>query len=337
MSDSLHCPLRLTPSRWPSRAAVSRGVSLFALALLAGFAAAAPVMAQSAPSDVSPGEQIRAENCLVKFINNVDVPAEVEGKLIELKAGEGDTVSQGDVIGVIDDTAAELTLELKQAQEREAELNALNDVNLKDAQNAERLAQAEAESYRELHQKGATPYYEMKKKELEAVRATLRIDLAEMNMKIAKAQYVAKRNEREIAEFELTRRKITAPFDGYVESRIAQLGEWVQPGSPVAQLVQLDRLRVEGDINALEYGERVAVGTPVTVRVYSSTTRETAIEVPGEIGFVSSEIDLNNRFRVWVEIENRRIEGQWAIKPGMKAEILVHRPSGSDAASGVSG
>ena len=318
-------PLKIDGAGPASAAAAKRAPrSCFALIPLLALTlgAASPALAQD---EVSPGEQIRAENCMVKFIHNVDVPAEVEGKLVDLKVDEGDRVSQGDVLAVVDDTAAELTLELKQAQEKEAELNAMNDVNLKDAQNAEELAQAEAESYRELHQKGATPYYEMKKKLLEAVRADLRIDLAEMNMKIAKAQYLAKRHERELAEFELTRRRITAPFDGYIESRIAQLGEWVQPGSPIAQLVQLDRLRVEGDVNALKHAGEVTVGTPVTVRVYSSTSPETAIEMPGKIGFVSSQIDLNNRFRVWVELENRRVaNGQWAIKPGMKAEILVH-------------
>ena len=72
-----------------------------------------------------------------------------------------------------------------------------------------------------------------------------------MQKKIAEVQMIAKRSEREIAEFELTRRKVTAPATGFIEARIAQLGEWVQPGTPIATLIQMDRLRVEGDIDAL--------------------------------------------------------------------------------------
>ena len=93
----------------------------------------------------------------------------------------------------------------------------------------------------------------MEKKRLEAKRAKLRIELAEMNMKVAKAQYYAKESEMLIASEEVTRRQIKAPFDGYIEKRVAQLGEWVQAGSPIALLVNMNKLRVEGDIDALRY------------------------------------------------------------------------------------
>ncbi|MEM6980526.1 MAG: HlyD family efflux transporter periplasmic adaptor subunit [Planctomycetota bacterium] len=267
--------------------------------------------------------KLTAENCAVKYIRNVNIPAEVEGKLVELKIEEGMLVQAGDVIAVIDDTSATLALNLKQAEEKEAMLNADNDVNLKDAINSEELAKAEAESFRVLHRKGATPFYEMQKKVLEAVRAALRIDLAEMQKKIAEAQYIAKRNERQIAEFELRRRKITATFDGYVETRVAQLGEWVQPGSPIATLVQLNRVRVEGDVNAMEAGDAINAGTPVTVRV--RTSYDNVLEIEGTVGFVSNEIDLRDRFRVWADIENQRSPaGGWLVKPGMKAEMTFH-------------
>lgn len=295
-------------------------------AVLAALMLAASASAQvggSSFSATTPAGQVAAENCTVKYIRRVNVPAEVEGKVLDLPVEEGTTVNEGDVMAVIDDTAASLALELKLAEEKEAMLNAANEVNLKDARNSEELAKAEAESFRELYQKGATPYYEMKKKVLEAVRATLRIDLAEMQKKIAEAQYVAKRSERQIAEFEKKRRNILAPFAGYIEFRSAQLGEWVQPGSPIATLVQLDRVRVEGDVSALDFGGLIHAGTPVRVRVSVSSDSEEAVEVMGKIGFVSSEIDLRKRYRVWVDIDNQKnSQGGWLIKPGMQAEII---------------
>lgn len=282
-----------------------------------------PVTTSAQVSRLSQNETgVVAENCAVKYIRNVNIPAEVEGKLLELKIEEGMMINAGDVMAVIDDTAAKLALDLKLAEEMETKLNAANEVNLKDARNSEELAKAEAESFKQLFDKGAVPFYEMKKKVLEAVRATLRIDLAEMQKKIAEAQYVAKRSERQIADFELRRRNITAPFDGYIETRIAQLGEWVQPGSPIATLVQLDRVRVEGDVDALSTGASIQAGTPVRVRVFTAMDGN-AIEIDAEIGFVSSEVDLRKRYRVWADIPNRRNDrGFWVIKPGMKAEIL---------------
>ena len=277
--------------------------------------------------ETSSSSEIRAENCMVKFINHVQVAAKVEGTLVELAIEEGQQVEEDAVLGIIDDTAATLALELKRAEEEEALLNAANEVNLKDAVASEELARAEAKAYEELRKQGAIPFWEMEKKRLEAGRAELRIDLAEMQMKIAKAQYIAKRAERQIAEFEVERRRITAPYAGYIENRIAQPGEWVQPGSPIATLVKLDKLRVEGDIDALRYPGKVSAGTPVRVTIYSESNRDRAASFDGVLGFVSSEIDLNNRYRVWVEIDNEQVGNAWLIKPGMRAEITVQQGS----------
>ena len=281
---------------------------------------ATPVLAQQP----SPGDEIRAENCMVQYINKVNVAAKAEGTLMELRFEEGKAVTDGDVLAVIDDTAAALALELKKAEEKEAILNAANEVNLEDAKNSEELASAEAEAYRELRREGAIPYWEMEKKRLEAERARLRIDLAVMQKKIAEVQMIAKRSEREIADFELTRRKVTAPSTGFIEARIAQLGEWVQPGTPIATLIQMDRLRVEGDFNALLPGQ-ILQGTPVEVTIYTQGADKPGVKVPAKIGFVSKEIDLNNRHRVWVEIENVKEGNDWRFNPGMRAEMVIQK------------
>lgn len=296
-------------------------IALIAAALLAGPAAAqfrSPLSAE--PS--SPGEGIRAENCMVEYIQRANIAAETQGKLTEIKIEEGVTVQKGDVIAVIDDKLARLNVDLKNAELVEAELNATNTVNLRDAQNAEQLATAEAEAYKALRKEGATPYWEVEKKRLEAKRAKLRIELAEQNMKIAKAQYYGKESEMQIAEEEVARRQIRAEFDGFIETRSAQLGEWVQAGSPIALLVNMDFLRVEGDIDALRYAGKVANGTPAQVLIYHRTD-EDPIAIDAELGFVSTEIDLNNRLRIWVKVKNERVGNDWLIKPGMRAEIII--------------
>lgn len=273
-----------------------------------------------------------AENCVVKTIRNIRVPAEADGRITEMLAIEGSNVKAGDELAILDDTQAKLQVELKRAEEREAELNAMSDVNLRDARNSSDSAKAEAEAYKDLRKNGATPYWEVEKKILEAKRAELRIELAEQQQDIAKVQFIGKRTEVSLAESELKKRRIVAPFDGFVETRIAQLGEWVQPGTPVLQLVQLDTLRVEGDVDALRYPGQITVGTPALVYIYAYAGRDSdrdkaqAIKVEGKIGFVSSEIDLNNRYRVWVEVKNERRGNDWVIKPGMEADIVV-RPT----------
>ena len=278
----------------------------------------------------SPGLSVEAENCLVQYISKVNLAARSEGVLTKLHFEEGDTVEMGQLLAVIDDTAASLAVDLKLAEEKEAVMNAANEVNLEDAVNAEQLASAEAEAYKDLRKEGAIPYWEMEKKRLEAKRADLRIELALMQQKIAEVQMIAKRSERQLAEFELTQRQVKTPSTGFIEARIAQLGEWLQPGSPIATLIQMDRLRVEGDIDALTYRSMVRQGTPVKVVINNDADLEKVIRIDGTLGYVSMEIDLNNRHRVWVEIENQPIKDEetgkvvdWLIKPGMRASISI--------------
>ncbi len=289
-------------------------------------------VASVAPQPAASGPAVlRSNNGIVKTIQNIRVPAIGEGQIIEMLAVEGNNVQKGDLLAVLDDTQVNLAVSLRRAEEKEAELNAQNDVNLRDAENTEKLAAAHAESARDLRRQGATTYYDMKEKELEAVRATLRIELSHLQADVAQVQHSAKRFERELAEYELSRRKVLAPFDGFIENRIAQLGEWVQPGTPILQLVQLDKVRVEGDIDSLRFPGQILKGTPVRVYVYARSPKpgdgdadtSHAVAIDGRIGFVSSEIDIKHCYRIWVEIENQRIGDDWLLKPGMEAQIDV--------------
>jgi multidrug resistance efflux pump len=170
---------------------------------------------------------------------------------------------------------------------------------------------------------GATPYWEMKTKEFEADRAELSIQMAENNMKIAEVQLTAKQTELQMAELELKRRKITAPLTGYIEERIAQTGQWVRPGDPIATLIQMDKLRVEGDVDALRYPGQIRKGAPVQVKIYTGSDKP--VEFSAKLGFVSMEINTNGEYRVWVEVANKQLGDDWLLKPGMEAEILIQK------------
>ena len=284
---------------------------------------AAPITA-SAQEAAVPKHVHVVENCVVQYISKVDVPARAEGTLTVLKVDEGLTVEEDQVLAVIDDTAAQINVALKEAEEKEAILNATNEVNLNDAKNSEELARAEAEAYEELRRERAIPYWELEKKKLEAERALLRIDLAQMQKSIAEVQAFAKRQELALAQYELKRRQVVAPWGGFIESRRAQLGEWVQPGTPILTLIQMDKLRVEGDIDALA-SRSVVKGTKVEVRIFDKDESSSSDQKPieGTLGYVSMEVDLNGRHRVWVEIDNVKDDGVWRYKPGMTADIRI--------------
>lgn len=290
----------------------------------------APVAAQTslpAPSDSDAG--ILVEACMVRFINKTKVPAETQGKLTHLQAEEGMSIRKGDVIAIVDDKQAQLAVEAKRAEELVAKLTAQNDVNSRDAIATEKISRAEAKTYEDLHERGAAPYWEMRKKQAEADRALLRIELAKLNEDTAMAEYVAKQFSTKLAEMDIEMRTIRAEFDAFVESRYAQLGEWVQPGSPIVELVQMDRVRVEGFINAINYAGQVRIGSPVTVSVMvgGTATEPETRTYRGKIEYVSTELDLAKRHRIWVSVPNERNGDDWLIKPGMSATMRITPPS----------
>lgn len=274
------------------------------------------------PADSVGETALSANNCEVKLIRTVQVPAEVEGMLTELPVEEGQQVEKGKVIGVVDDKQAKLMLQLKEAEEAKAMIQAENTVNLRDARNSAELAAAEYKSFQDLLDQRVIPYWDVEKKRLEAERQKLRIELADMEQQQAKIAYIATKRERQLAELEIERRQIKVPFGGYVERRIAQLGEWVQPGSPIIELLQMDRLRIEGDIDVTGDPGKVHVGTPVHVTIGAEAS-DNPIEFDAQLGFVSANVDINNRRRIWLEFDNQRDGDEWLVLPGMQATITI--------------
>jgi membrane fusion protein (multidrug efflux system) len=106
---------------------------------------------------------------------------------------------------------------------------------------------------------------------------------------------------------------VTAPFDGLVDERFVSVGEFVQPGKKLFELVALDPIEVEFHM-AEKDSSRVAVGHRIAVRV-SPFPEEV---FPAEVSVVSPTIDARTRtLRVKAEFANP--EGR--LRPGLFARV----------------
>ncbi|MCL7944129.1 efflux RND transporter periplasmic adaptor subunit [Marinobacter sp. ATCH36] len=123
---------------------------------------------------------------------------------------------------------------------------------------------------------------------------TLQSELSAAKAELARAQ---------VAMDNLTPR---APFDGTVNRRDVDLGDLVQVGSPLLELVHIDRLKVTGQIPQQSVSN-VEEGQKVTVRTLDGDTLE------GQVSFVASAADPETRsFAVEVTVENperKRVAG----------------------------
>jgi RND family efflux transporter MFP subunit len=137
----------------------------------------------------------------------------------------------------------------------------------------------------------------------------------EQEQQVAQANLELANSELAEAKLQLERRRLKAPFAATVVAVSRQTGEWVEPGSVVLRLIQLDRLRVEGFVSAdqataIEPGQRVQIVFPGNV----------GKPVSGEITFVSPEVEpVNQQVRIWAEFDNP----EKRIRPGLVATMEV--------------
>jgi membrane fusion protein (multidrug efflux system) len=130
------------------------------------------------------------------------------------------------------------------------------------------------------------------------------------NRDVAKARLAS-------ARLDLEKSRITAPWAGSVATKRAEVGDYVVPGQPVVDLVQVDVLKVVAPAPASDV-PYLATGRPVTIRVDALPGRA----FDGRVVRLGAELDPDSRtLAVEAEIDNR--EG--LLKPGMLARMEVPR------------
>ncbi|TWT48221.1 putative efflux pump membrane fusion protein [Thalassoglobus neptunius] len=119
-----------------------------------------------------------------------------------------------------------------------------------------------------------------------------------------------------LAQIRQQRRMLTAPFSGVLTEQYHRLGEWLEPGEPVFHVMRLDRLLVEGyvDANLIHHSMR---GIPAAVTFNENGSSHT---VRGTLNYVSPKVDpVNQQVQIQVIVDNT--DGR--MRPGQSVEITL--------------
>lgn len=289
-------------------------------ALLLVFSAALP--AQRTIQADTPRQPVLTD-CRVALIEEAQVPGREAGVLAEMNVREGQQVKAGELLGQIDDTKPLTLRKIKEKEYQVAVEQANNDVNVRFADKAAGVALKEwqkAVKANEL-QPGAIAAIEVDKLRLSAQKAQLSIEQAQFEMKVNKLTSEVKQAEVEAAQADINLRHITSPLDGVVVHVYKHRGEWVPPGDPVVHIVRVDRLRVEGFVNAREYNPADIANRPV--KVTANLARGRTVEFTGQIVYVSPQDQPGGDVLVWAEVQNRQENGHWLLRPGTTATMEV--------------
>jgi multidrug efflux pump subunit AcrA (membrane-fusion protein) len=268
---------------------------------------------------------ITLPNCPVSIIDEAQVPARVQGQLIELSVKEGDAVKRGDILGRIDDAVLQKTLDVKRYQLEAAKKDADNDVNVRYAKWANLVADAEYQQAVDANNRapGAVPQAELRRLLLERGKTSLAIEQAAHDLEVAKLTVQVRQAELAEVEEQLRMYQIVAPIDGIIIKRFLHTGEWVKPGDPVFHVVRMDRLRIEGMVSAEKYLPAQLDKAPVVFIVKLPQLGERQFQ--GQVVYVSPVVEVTGEFTVWAEIVNVRDErtGHWLLRPGLTGQLRI--------------
>jgi HlyD family secretion protein len=246
--------------------------------------------------------------------DEVIVSSEIQGRLAQLTVGEGDPVTNGELLAVIQPQAqlADLAFYSSSHEQTTADLaqaraeSRQSQADLAQAQANLAQARADAENSRlnflrigQLYTNGvesiqsfdqARTTYDSASARVDSVAAqvdsarahvesaTARVDSADKQIQAAAAQ-------TQKANVYLDYTRIFAPTDGIVDTRVALPGEVVNPGQPIVTLIDQDDLWVRADVEET-YIDRIHLGDVLTVRLPSGATR------PGTVFYRSVDADF---------------------------------------------
>jgi membrane fusion protein (multidrug efflux system) len=272
---------------------------LLALSACGGDTEAPADTAEAVEAPATPVEVVRVDpetfRETIELTGTVEAPddatlsAEASGTLTAL-APLGTVVPRGGTVAQINPTMAQAGV-----AQAEASLEA---------------AQAQADLAEDQYQRQEPLYADsiisaMEFESVRSQRAATRAQVAQARAALASARQ------------QLAYTRVTAPFTGVVEERLAERGEQVMPGMPVARLVATQDVKVRAGVPE-RYANDIQRGTNVRIQ----PTAYGLPEMGGTVTFVGSAIDPQSRtFPIEVALDGNA----GVLKPEMVAKLFVTR------------
>jgi RND family efflux transporter MFP subunit len=150
--------------------------------------------------------------------NTPTLAAEIDGRVVEVLADEGEAVVAGDDLIHIDTTALELARQEAQAGIQQLAVSIANE-------------ERRVGRYRDLQTRDVMPQE--------------RLDDAEAQLAVFRASMAAAEARLAIVEDRLNKARLVAPVSGVVERRFVSVGDFVKVGSPLLSLTDTRALRAE--------------------------------------------------------------------------------------------
>ena len=261
-------------------------------------------------------ETVQIEAAQLQLIVNVEIAAGDAGVIERLSVREGANVEEGEILLTLDRARAKAQSITARSEYEIAKEENENDIDLKFAKVSEEVScQVYKRSLQAIKQYAkSVSKTELERLKLEYERARLSGEQAERTAATNELNVELRKAQLDLATVELENREIKTPVSGLVVQVYRQVGEWVQPGQPVARVINLKKLRVSCRCYLND-------ASPETIAEEATFVRD-GKEFKAKVVFASPEIDPDVQdFIVWAEVENPNGN----LKPGMSGSIVLRK------------
>ena len=259
-------------------------------------------------------------------VDQVTISSEADGKVSRILADLGDRVSAGQALIQIDHEKQQYNYDQQKAtlDRALAQLGAADPQHLPEIEKTPDVQKASADLVQakqafdratELFKRTLVPQQTLDDAAtaLQSKRASY--DLAVQNAKNLRAGIQASEASMKLADRQLRDTQIRAPFDGYVEKRLVNLGELVKTQMPVMAVVRVDPLKVIAEIPE-KMAPWIHDGQPVQLQVDAYPDRM----FTGKVSRISPAVSTATRaFPFEALVPNKDA----VLKPGTFARVHI--------------
>ena len=273
---------------------------------------AATVNAQgrtSAPSKEDGGTEVKGAR--VVLIDRVTLASPRAGVLAFVELREGDPVEARQIVASLDASVPKANLAI-------ARQRASSTIDRRFARKTIELSQIEYDKARQANNniEGGGIF-----SEIDLQRLKLNVDKTILQLEQAESEARIQSLTVEQLAAEVNSYAVVAPFAGRVTKVHRIKGEAVALGDPIAEIVNLDRVRVEGFVSVQD-GLRIRSGSSVVVRLDLPDVDlpEEHLVMNGKLVFVDTGVEpVSGQIRVWAEVPNP--EG--ILRAGLPARMVI--------------
>jgi len=220
----------------------------------------------------------------------VVVGSQVAGQLESFTPKEGNTLSVGDVVAVVDTSALGLQLQQAVAQ-RTASASRIEEVTRQIGvlETQRTIAQRAYQRVKRLYDQQAATAQQLDQAERDYKTLVAQIDAAGAQRQTAARDVAANDAKTAQVRDQLRRTKVVNPTRGTVLTLYTRAGEFVQLGQPLYKIANLDTVELRAYVNESQLAG-VKLGRPVTVTIDAGTGTRRAF--PAVVSWISSRAEF---------------------------------------------